>query len=455
MRTSASLLHWHYASISDGTHTTTYAYDSANQLVREDNPYAGESWTWTYDNGGNITTRTFYPYSSETLGSAKYTWNYGYNDSSWGDLLTDWWGYTFSYDSIGNLTHAGAASYTWEHGRQLASINTWSYTYDANGMRVGRTDGTTTYSYTYNGSQLSQMTVDSHTLDFTYDASGRPVSVTYDGTPYFYALNLQGDVVAILNSSGNTVVTYTYDAWGYERACGGSLKDTLGVHNPLRYRGYVYDPEFKLYYLESRYYNPGIGRFNAPDAFASTGQGLLGNNMFAYCNNNPVVFADYTGTAPEYCVDDPAVELGKIIGEWISNTIDAFNRRKEEIEEKKRENSEVKFKPNEDGGGKIVNSYTITGWDEIYEYSSNIKEEYPSNFKGSVEGMAVEWAVHNVACYIPFFDLDKAKDVDLGSTIFDDTHPGMNMAMWMLYGIMCPNEYKSDIKFLCYNEGIL
>ena len=80
-------------------------------------------------------------------------------------------------------------------------------------------------------------------LYFGYDGSGKPYAMWYRGTNYYYVTNLQGDVIGILDNAGNQIVTYTYDAWGYERACGGSLKDTLGVHNPLRYRGYVYDPE--------------------------------------------------------------------------------------------------------------------------------------------------------------------------------------------------------------------
>ena len=70
---------------------------------------------------------------------------------------------------------------------------------------------------------------------------------------------------------------------------------TLGTTNPLRYRGYVYDTEYELYYLQSRYYDPEIGRFLNADAFASTGQGFVGNNMFAYCGNNPVLYLDSNG----------------------------------------------------------------------------------------------------------------------------------------------------------------
>ena len=176
---------------------------------------------------------------------------------------------------------------------------TWNYTYNADGLRTKKTDGTTTYSYVYNGSQLSQMTVGSNTLYFSYDASGVPMSVTYGNSTYYYVTNVQGDVTGILNSSGALVVSYTYDAWGNQLSCTGSMANDLGTVNPLRYRGYIFDQETGLYYLQSRYYNPEIGRFINADAFTTTGQGLLGNNMFAYCGNNPVIFRDIAGTRHE------------------------------------------------------------------------------------------------------------------------------------------------------------
>ena len=73
------------------------------------------------------------------------------------------------------------------------------------------------------------------------------------------------------------------------------MAGTLGLHNPLRYRGYVYDQETGLYYLQSRYYDPEMGRFLNADAFASTGQGFTGNNVFVYCGNDPVLFVDHGG----------------------------------------------------------------------------------------------------------------------------------------------------------------
>ena len=153
-----------------------------------------------------------------------------------------------------------------------------------------------------------------------YDASGSPMAVTYDGVTYYYATNLQGDIVAILDDSGNAVVEYTYNAWGKLLSTTGSMATTLGIHNPLRYRGYVYDNETSLYYLQSRYYDPQLGRFINADAFAATGQGLLGNNTFAYCCNNPITRIDSTGNAFDTVLD--LISIGLSVADVISNPRD-------------------------------------------------------------------------------------------------------------------------------------
>ena len=62
----------------------------------------------------------------------------------------------------------------------------------------------------------------------------------------------QDDVVGIFDNSGNEVVSYRYDAWGQPLNVTGSLATTLGVYNPFRYHGYVYDEETGLYDLRSR-----------------------------------------------------------------------------------------------------------------------------------------------------------------------------------------------------------
>ena len=153
----------------------------------------------------------------------------------------------------------------------------------------------------------------------------------YNGTTYYYVTNLQGDVVALLNSSGTQVVGYVYDAWGRLISTTGSYASTLGQNNPLRYRGYVYDRETGFYYVSSRYYNPEIGRWISPEpnmytgAFDS-GSGLIGYNVYAYCANNPVNFSDSTG---EFILTALIVGVvaGVVIGGTIGGTV-AYNSAK-------------------------------------------------------------------------------------------------------------------------------
>ena len=289
-------------SVSDGQNTTTYAYDSFDQLVRENNQAAGKTWTYAYDDGGNIQSKTEYAYTTGSLGAAVRTIPYGYGDASWSDLLTSIDGQSLTADEIGNLLSDGTWTYTWQHGRQLAGMSksgqTIAYGYDSDGKRITKTVNGTAYNYHYLGDQLVELTWGSNKLHFTYDSAG-PLSVNYNGTEYFYVKNAQGDVTGLVNASGTRVVTYTYDAWGNLLTTTGSMATTLGAQNPLRYRGYVYDTETGLYYLQSRYYNPGWGRFiNADDTAAlsaSPGRTHWDKNLYAYCDNNPTSRVDDEG----------------------------------------------------------------------------------------------------------------------------------------------------------------
>ncbi len=137
-------------------------------------------------------------------------------------------------------------------------------------------------------------------LDFRYDNAGLPYALHYTDTfegieqTYYYITNLQGDVMYMVDEGGGEVASYDYDPYGKLLYARGDMAEV----NPIRYRGYYYDTETDFYYLQSRYYDPAICRFVNYDGYASTGQGLVGYNMFAYCNNNPVIYADPTGNRP-------------------------------------------------------------------------------------------------------------------------------------------------------------
>ncbi len=155
------------------------------------------------------------------------------------------------------------------------------------------------------GVSVSEITLDSDTgerLDYYYDESGNLFGFRYNGAEYYYERNGQSDIEGILDSTGTRVISYEYDSWGkllaVKDGAGTDVSNNpnhIGNVNPFRYRGYFYDTESGLYYLQSRYYDPVVGRFINADGYVTTGQGLLGNNMFAYCLNNPLNMADTEG----------------------------------------------------------------------------------------------------------------------------------------------------------------
>ena len=208
---------------------------------------------------------------------------------------------TITYDDAGNpLSYNNGSAYTltWQNGRELATATkngvTSSYKYNIDGQRVQKTVGDLVYEYYYADGLLVRQTWGNNYIDFLYDESG-VFSFVYNGVQYYYIKNLQGDVVAIANAAGTILVEYAYDAWGDVISITGTEANTIGAVNPIRYRGYYFDTDTEFYYLNSRYYDPEIRRFINADGYVSTGQGFVGYNMYTYCLNNPVIYADYTG----------------------------------------------------------------------------------------------------------------------------------------------------------------
>ena len=184
-------------------------------------------------------------------------------------------------------------------GRQLAQMAkegmTVQYRYDHNGLRVAKIVSGVETKYILNGKQLTHLHRGNDWMHFFYDIQGRPAKVRYNGTIYSYIHNLQGDIVGIIDTDGNVVVEYKYDAWGKALSTTGTLAGTLGNLNPFRYRGYIYDEETGLYYLRSRYYNPVFGRFTNADLYICSQTSTNAHNIFAYCKNQYINCADMSG----------------------------------------------------------------------------------------------------------------------------------------------------------------
>ena len=313
------------ASISSDNRTATYEYDTLDRLTRANDPIAGKTWVYSYDSGGNILKRSEYAYTANALGTPSEEVTYTYGDSQWKDLLTAYNGKPITYDEIGNpLTYDGW-TYTWQHGRQLVGMekdgSSISYAYNTDGKRISKTVGGTTYNYHYLGDQLVEMAWGANRMHFTYDAVG-PLSVNFNGTEYFYLKNAQGDVTGLVDSTGTKVVAYTYGPWGEAWGASGTLASTLGAFNPLRYRGYVYDTETGLYYLNSRYYNPTWGRFINADTTDVLGASLdkanWDKNLFAYCDNNPIIRVDHGGQI--------WMLIGAAVGAFVSGAVSAISQ---------------------------------------------------------------------------------------------------------------------------------
>ena len=284
---------------------TGYTYDALGQLIQvndHSDTRSGENgttWKYTYDLGGNILKKERFAYADTTNPLETVTYEYG--DANWRDKLTAVNGSTIRYDAIGNPLNDGTWTYTWQNGRQLQKMQksgvTAEFVYNADGLRVQKTVNGVATKYTLHGKNIVHMTSGTDELHFFYDAQNRPAMVVYNGTAYAYVKSLQGDIVAILDENGNAVVSYGYDAWGAPLWCTGELAETLGKVQPFRYRGYVFDEETGLYYLRSRYYNPGWGRFVNADAEIAVEAKLWDAKLFLYCANNPVRYTDDGGNS--------------------------------------------------------------------------------------------------------------------------------------------------------------
>lgn len=272
---------------------TEYTYDALGQLLTETK--GSQTVSVTYDKYGNIQSKNGIPYS------------YGSDDANccgWKDLLTAYNGKAITYDANGNPINYQGTAATWEKGRQLKTFGANSYKYNNDGIRIQKRTATEIHDYILDGTNIiKELVTDTggcpkYTNEYLYDLDGTVCGIKHNGTAYYFYKNLQGDVIAITNATGAVVARYTYDAWG---VC-TIVSDVSGVDianiNPFRYRGYYYDADTNLYYLQSRYYDPVVGRFvNADNSIYMGKSGtVLGINLHAYCENNSICRADIMGT---------------------------------------------------------------------------------------------------------------------------------------------------------------
>ena len=275
------------------------------------------SYTYTYDNVGNRETMTdsfgthtygydnLYRLTSSTLPSEDYAYDEvgNRNPASFvydaANRLLDDGTYTYTYDDNGNCitktdksNPSDVTTYTYDIENQLITVvhglSTVDYKYDGLGRRIEKDVNGTVTRYVYDNEDIIAEYDGSNTLQAKYlhgPGIDEPIRMERGGQNYFYHADGLGSITAITNSTGATVKTYRYDAFG-------NIVSQIGtLANPFTYTGREYDAETGLYYYRARYYDARIGRFLQEDP-------VQDDNLYAYGNNNPINYGDPYGLFP-------------------------------------------------------------------------------------------------------------------------------------------------------------
>ena len=286
----------------DNTLVREYIYDQYDRLEWEKNFATSIAYNYEYDGSGNILAKHTHIMSNGYVSlSPTKTQEYVYETTNpdrldyyqvkEGQAISYY--QAFDYDALGNPTTYNGMPITWQ-GRKLMSVGDTTMQYDYNGLRTRKGER----YYYWHGNILKMEYwiegAEEKYIYYYYDESGIS-GISYCGTEFYFQKNIFGDVVAIYDVNGNLQCTYEYDAWGNHKIYGAdgvelsASSTNIGNINPIRYRGYYWDSEFSLYYLQSRYYDPALGRFISPDSVEYLAPDTIGGlNLYAYCLNNPV-----------------------------------------------------------------------------------------------------------------------------------------------------------------------
>ena len=189
---------------------------------------------------------------------------------------------------MGYPTSIANHTLTWNKSGTLNQWDQTTYEYNIENQLIQKVGSGITTNYYAINHKIHQINIGTNILKFFY-ALDKLVYFTYNGTRYFYVFNAQNDITHLVDDTGNVVASYIYDAWGNHQVLDASgventNSDFIGNINPIRYRGYYFDVETNLYYLNSRYYDPEVGRFISLDAVDYLApDSIHGLNLFAYC----------------------------------------------------------------------------------------------------------------------------------------------------------------------------
>ena len=283
--------------IKEGTREFTYTQEGYIKTDSKNNV------SYEYDNLGNIVKKS--------KGGIEYTYKY-FSNNRLKSVESNNKKINISYDesnplypslierSEGEKREEIKLSY---EGRRLSIVEIgtkkYLYKYDSLGQRVIKEEGNNKERYQYQDGRIKQVEKEGeYSLIYSYSSNGIIQSVSEisnkDIKTYFYLIDIIGNIVGLVDENGNIVVEYDYSSYGKVEV----KKDTVGISKKdhIRYKGYIYDEETKLYYLISRYYDPEIGRFISPDSVEYiVPSSISGLNLYVYCCNDPINMYDPSG----------------------------------------------------------------------------------------------------------------------------------------------------------------
>lgn len=298
-----------YASAGSILGNVSYEYDSLNRIYKEGNLNQNIDFKYEYTDFNRLKNvyrngSLYKTFTYDDLGRLKsYTLNgvphnIYYNGNNLNPI------------SINNTT-----SLSWERNGMLSQYGRYNFKYDASGLRYSKTTTDSLTYYYYNGVRLIGEDCSYGRIRYMYDQKEivgvRFFPVGGDIVEYEYIKDATGSIIAVLKDS-TIVAQYTYDAWGNIINQTVNYSDVFAQINPIRYKGYYYDAETGLYYLQNRYYNPEIGAFISPDSVDYLDPETIGGlNLYCYCNNNPVMYVDSNGHFAFFIL---AAIIGGVIG---------------------------------------------------------------------------------------------------------------------------------------------
>jgi len=317
-----------YNHLSDSTQN--YTYNSNGYISRYSDQKSNTVGIYTYDNYGRLITDGIYTYTYDNfnnivkkVGNGKtYEYSYWFGAITKLKFITENGvaGNQFTYDDSENILNYKSATQNlfWTRGNMLQSGSvkqgvSFTYKYGADNLRYSKTvNGVETVYYWDNGTLIGEKTGSNYT-QYLYDSSGI-IGMLYNGSYYVFEKNLFGDILRAYNANGSEVARFLYDSYGNLVSSSGTMADKVN----FRYRGYYYDAETDFYYLHTRYYSPEICRFisaDQPELVPTLSKTLGQLNLFAYCNNNPIMYTDPEGRlAASTVITIALVVIGALAG---------------------------------------------------------------------------------------------------------------------------------------------